>query len=246
MTTSLDVGSISAWVLDLNENQPSEQKTSGPQDNPSYDNGMEICASAVGWILCEKSELHRDGKSGEVASRRWVCLGQGYRLKKWMEKTDRIREPRGITRNGWKAELRVNYDKLKGKLVNEADLAHAKALRQVGVKVCQFMNYKSDHAGGFHHIGYMGKDMRNRIDAYHRAQIIDTDTEAAIAYLSARVDYDARVYFEYTLDEENRLRNLFWTDTVARYDYEQFEDVLALMQRIRKMHTINLWSHLLV
>ncbi|XP_052296958.1 protein FAR1-RELATED SEQUENCE 5-like [Citrus sinensis] len=334
MTTSLDVGSISAWVLDLNENQPSEQKTSGPQDNPSYDNGMEICASAgtslppqtseskdyfgdksatissshttyslpkkselieVGVGSCfdtvndahiwykkyaksvgfsvRKDELHRDGKSGEVASRRWVCSGQGYRLKKWMEKTDRIREPRGITRNGWKAELRVNYDKLKGKyvvtkfvfehtyllvelhetqflrshrLVNEADLAHAKALRQVGVKVCQFMNYKSDHAGGFHHIGYMGKDMRNRIDAYHRAQIIDTDTEAAIAYLSARVDYDARVYFEYTLDEENRLRNLFWTDTVARYDYEQFEDVLALMQRIRKMHTINLWSHLLV
>ena len=83
-------------------------------------------------------------------------------LKKWMEKTDRIRELRGITRNGCKAELRVNYDKLKWKyvvtkfvfyhthrlvephetqflrshrLVNEADLAHAKALRQVGVKV---------------------------------------------------------------------------------------------------------------
>ena len=34
------------------------------------------------------------------------------------------------------------------------------------------------------------------------------------------------MYFEYTLNEENRLRN-FWTDTVGRYDYEQFGDVLA-------------------
>ena len=113
-----------------------------------------------------------------------------------MEKTDIVREPRGITCNGCKAELHVNYDKLKGKyvvtkfvfehthglvephetqflrsyrLVNEAYLGHAKALRHVGVKVCQFMNYKSDQAGGFHHVGYMGKDMRNRIDADHRA-----------------------------------------------------------------------------
>ncbi|KAL9408765.1 hypothetical protein AB3S75_047198 [Citrus x aurantiifolia] len=67
------------------------------------------------------------------------------------------------------------------------------------------MNYKSDQAEGFHNVGYMGKDMRNRIDAGHRAQIIDTDTEAAIAYLFARVDYDAGVYFKYTLDEDNRL-----------------------------------------
>ena len=29
-----------------------------------------------------KDELRRDGKNGEVASRRWVCLGQGYKLKK--------------------------------------------------------------------------------------------------------------------------------------------------------------------
>ena len=49
----------------------------------------------------------------------------------------------------------------------------------------------------------MGKDMRNRIDVDHRAQIIDINTEAVIMYLSTRVDYDAGVYFEYTLDEEN-------------------------------------------
>ena len=80
----------------------------------------------------------------------------------------------------------------------------------------------------------MGKDMWNRIDASHRAQIIDTNTEAAIVYLSARVDYDAGVYFTYTLHEENRLQNLFWTNTVPQFDYEQFGDVLAFDATYKK------------
>ena len=53
-------------------------------------------------------------------------------------------------------------------------------------------------------------------------------TEDVIAYLSARADYDVGVYFEYTLDEENRLRNL------SRYDYEQFEDVLVFDATYKK------------
>ena len=143
MTITSKVGSISAWVLDLNDNKPSEQETSGAQDNPSYDNGMEICASvgtslppqtsgsneyfgdisatissghttysvpkkselievgvglyfdnvndahiwyknyakSVGFFV-RKDELRCDGKSGEIASWRWVCSGQGYMLKK--------------------------------------------------------------------------------------------------------------------------------------------------------------------
>ncbi|KAK9225100.1 hypothetical protein WN943_010141 [Citrus x changshan-huyou] len=147
-----------------------------------------------------------------------------------MEKTDRVKEPKGITRNGCKAELCVSYEKLKGKyVVPKFIFEHTHCLVEshetqflcshsmltkliwltqrhcdkLGVKVCQFMNYKSNQVGGFHHVGYMGKDMRNRIDVDHRAQIIDINTEAVIMYLSTMVDYDAGVYFEYTLDEEN-------------------------------------------
>ena len=42
------------------------------------------------------------------------------------------------------------------------------------------------------------------------------------------------MYFEYALNEENRLRNLFWIDNVARYDYEQFGDVLAFDATYKK------------
>ena len=57
-------------MLDLNDNQPSEQKTSGAQDNPSHDNEMEICAS-VGTSLppqtSESNEYFRD-KFGKISS----------------------------------------------------------------------------------------------------------------------------------------------------------------------------------
>ena len=144
MTTTSDVGSIFAWVLDLNDNMPSEQETSKAQENLFYENMTEISASAstslppqtaesndyfgdisttrssshttyiiptksdlievgvgsyfdivddahiwyknyaksVGFSV-RKDELRRDGKSGKVASQRWVCSGQGYGLKKW-------------------------------------------------------------------------------------------------------------------------------------------------------------------
>ncbi len=125
------------------------------------------------------------------------------------------------------------------RLVYDGDLAHTKALKQVGVNVCQFMNYKSNQAGWSIMLCIWVKTcrteyMQNRIYAGHRVQIIDTDTGAAIAYLSVRADYDTGVYFEYTLDEENRLRNLFWADTVARYDYEQFGDVLTFNATYKK------------
>ena len=68
--------------------------------------------------------------------------------------------------------------------------------------------------------------MQNRLDAYRCAEIGDTDFVATIAYFTAKSNNDLDLYHEYTLDDENRLRNLFSTDYMARYDYECFGDVL--------------------
>ena len=203
-----------------------------------------------------KDEVRRDNKNGKTIFRSWVCSCQGYRSKKYLDRTNRVREPRGITRNGCPAELRINYNNSVGKYVvskfidehthllatpyetqflrshrnvNDSDFTHAKALQHVGVKVCQFMDYKSDQVGGFHNVGFLGKDMQNKLDASRRVDFLETDSEAAIAYLSAKADSDLGVYFEYTLNEENMLRNLFWTDTVARHDCECFGIFWRLM-----------------
>ncbi|KAH9792410.1 protein FAR1-RELATED SEQUENCE [Citrus sinensis] len=163
-----------------------------------------------------------------------------------------VTESVGTTTNN--ASFRVNYDNSCGKYtvtefktehnhpltspnevhllrshrhVSEGDLAQAKALRHVGVKTCQVMDYVGDQVGGSHNLRFKRKDFENRLDADRRAEIGDTDSVATIAYFTAKSDNDHGLYHEYTLDDENRLRNLFWTDYMARYDYECFGDVLV-------------------
>ena len=50
-----------------------------------------------------------DCKTGKVRMRRWVCSSQGTRDIKHIQKTDRIREPKPITRFNCKAAFRVNF-----------------------------------------------------------------------------------------------------------------------------------------
>ncbi|KAH9658300.1 protein FAR1-RELATED SEQUENCE [Citrus sinensis] len=179
-----------------------------------------------------KNKLRRS-KSGRITIRRWVCNLKGYRAERYLANDNIVREPRPITRTGCKASFRVNYDNSSGKYtvtefrtehnhpltspnevhllrshwhVSEGDLAQAKALRHISVKTCQVVDY---------------------MDADRCAEIGDIDSMATIAYFTAKSDNDPGLYHEYTLDDENRLRNLFWTDYMARYDYECFGDVLA-------------------
>ena len=57
-------------MLDLNNNQSSEQKTSEAEDNPSYDNRIEICASAGTSLPPQTSESNEyfGDKSATISS----------------------------------------------------------------------------------------------------------------------------------------------------------------------------------
>ena len=61
--------------------------------------------------------------------------------------------------------------------------------------------------------------MQNTLDASTCAEVGDSDSDTTIAYFVAKAEHEPGLCFEYTLDDENRLRNLFWADCVARYDY---------------------------
>ena len=84
-----------------------------------------------------------------------------------------------------------------------------------------------DQVRGSHNLRFKRKDLQNRLDADRCAKIGDTNYVAAITYFTVKSDNDPGLYHEYTLDDDNRLRNLFWTDYLAQYDYECFADVLA-------------------
>ena len=111
--------------------------------------------------------------------------------------------------------------------VTDAELAQAKALRHVGVKTCLFMDYMVDQVEGPQNLRFTCKDIQNTLDASTRAEVGDSDLDITRAYFAVKFKHDPGLCFEYTLDDENRLRNLFWADCIACYDYQCFGDVLA-------------------
>ncbi|XP_020417986.1 protein FAR1-RELATED SEQUENCE 5 [Prunus persica] len=71
-----------------------------------------------------------------------------------------------------------------------------------------------------------GKDLYNKLDASRREILLDGDTEAALSYLKAKGAMDPEFFCKFSVDEENRLRNLFWRDSTSLLDYIAYGDVL--------------------
>ncbi|XP_062113565.1 uncharacterized protein LOC133824629 isoform X2 [Humulus lupulus] len=63
-----------------------------------------------------KDDVKRD-KHGLVYLRRWVCSKEGQRRQKHLERVDRKRKPKVLTRVGCCAAFRVNHDRKKGSWV---------------------------------------------------------------------------------------------------------------------------------
>ena len=58
-----------------------------------------------------------------------------------------------------------------------------------------------------------------------RKGIDEDDAESAIAYFTGRKDTDPTFYFEYDVDSEERLNNLFWSNAQPQVDYKYFSVV---------------------
>ena len=71
-------------------------------------NFYEKYAQCAGFSA-RKDDVHRDGK-GNIISRQLVCNKEGMRHKKHMERNDRVKEPKAITRTSCPARIRFRVD----------------------------------------------------------------------------------------------------------------------------------------
>ncbi|KAL6210510.1 hypothetical protein ACLB2K_015742 [Fragaria x ananassa] len=99
-------------------------------------------------------------------------------------------------------------------------------LRNVSIRTCHAYEYMVDKARGYKNVGFIIKDLYNKLYASRREIMFDGDTEAALAYLNGMCVEDTEFYGKFSVDEENKLCNLFWRDTRSLVDYERFRDVL--------------------
>ncbi|XP_008232311.2 PREDICTED: protein FAR1-RELATED SEQUENCE 4-like [Prunus mume] len=76
------------------------------------------------------------------------------------------------------------------------------------------------------HMSIEHMDMYNKLDASRREILLDGDTEAALSYLKVKGVMDPELFCKFSVDEENRLDNLFWRDSTSLLDYIAYDDVL--------------------
>ncbi|XP_028069603.1 protein FAR1-RELATED SEQUENCE 5-like [Camellia sinensis] len=169
---------------------------------------------------------------------------------------EKSRAPKALTRVSCKAQFCIRYDADAGegekyvvthfvtdhnhelaeqhcvmylrshRSLNSANKAQAMAMRNVGVKTSQIMDYMVNQSGSYENVGFVRTDLHNHIQAERRAEVEDGDAQGALVYLCAKLDVDARFFYKYDVCNDNKLQNLFWADSKLRANYAKFGDVL--------------------
>ncbi|KAK2638164.1 hypothetical protein Ddye_025959 [Dipteronia dyeriana] len=190
-----------------------------------------------------KDDLRCD-KNNSIVLRRWVCSREGHMPTKWLEKTDKVRAPKDETQVGYRVTFRVNFHGDTGLwIVSEFVIDHNHLLAlpsqvqfirsnrivkdAVGVNKSQVLDLMVEQAGSYENMGCTRKDVQSQLDAVRRDELFESDSAIVLAYLIAKAEADSGFFFKYTLDENNRLENLFWADSTSKTDYNCFGDVLA-------------------
>ncbi|CAI0462315.1 unnamed protein product, partial [Linum tenue] len=197
---------------------------------------------AIGFGI-RKSNTRYDTKK-EIVSRKWVCSGAGFRLKKT---TDRKIEPRVVTRFGCEAYMLITLKKKKDmrwhvtrfrnehnhqlapyhqvhhlrshRELSKADAALVSSLKSGGLRPCQIMNVVSNAAGGYANVGYTRQDVYNYVDRCRKENISNGDATAALSYLSCKSYNDNGFFMKFKVGDDSRLEKLFWADSISRLDF---------------------------
>ncbi|KAJ7945145.1 Protein FAR1-RELATED SEQUENCE 5 [Quillaja saponaria] len=214
----------------------------------SYDAGESFYhkyASAIGFNV-RKDDLGRN-KNNEVMMRKWVCNKEGSRMKKYLQRVDRHRTPRPITRFNCPAAFRIKLDHVTHKWVVKDFVAkHTHGLAPEldcctlqthwpmevdsstkGTKPNQVTEYLVQLAGGYEQLDSNQKELKDYVDVQSTAEATDSDVENALVFLIAKKEEDPGLFYE-TKILDGRKVCLFWADSRSQLDYASFGDVMAI------------------
>ncbi|CAL2277180.1 unnamed protein product [Prunus armeniaca] len=83
-----------------------------------------------------------------------------------------------------------------------------------------------DQCGKYLNVDFQIKDLYNKLDASCIEILLDNDTEVALSYLKVKRAIDPEFFCKFSVDEKNRLANLFWRDFTSLLDYIAYDDIL--------------------
>ncbi|XP_022856495.1 protein FAR1-RELATED SEQUENCE 5-like [Olea europaea var. sylvestris] len=109
--------------------------------------------------------------------------------------------------------------------------AHVKRRLEVndiaGIPLHKSYNSAVVEAGGYENMTCIEKDCRNYVEQIRRLRLGEGDAVAIQSYFSKMQAQCSGFYFSMDLDEELRLKNIFWADNRSRQAYKEFGDVVT-------------------
>ncbi|VFQ67198.1 unnamed protein product [Cuscuta campestris] len=203
-------------------------------------------ARSVGFPM--RTRTTRKAKDGTPRSVTFVCSRQG----KKESKTQDVFHPRPTMQLGcearvtascdgdgiWKisvVQLLHNHDlsptKSRIYRCNRSVLASVKKQLEVndkaGIPLHKSFQAAVVEAGGYEELGFIEKDCRNYIEEFRRLRLGLGDAEAIQGYFNNMQAKNDGFFFSMDVDEESRLRNVFWVDNRCRQCYKSFGDVVT-------------------
>uniref|UniRef100_A0A2N9IE97 Protein FAR1-RELATED SEQUENCE n=1 Tax=Fagus sylvatica TaxID=28930 RepID=A0A2N9IE97_FAGSY len=96
-----------------------------------------------------------------------------------------------------------------------------------GVRINSSIKASIVEAGGYENVTYNQRDVRNFLEKERRLKCKEGDGQALHDYFVRMQAKNSNFYHALDLDDELRVRNVFWVDARSRAAYESFNDVIT-------------------
>ncbi|XP_040994244.1 protein FAR1-RELATED SEQUENCE 5-like [Juglans microcarpa x Juglans regia] len=195
-------------------------------------------------IMTQRSHRFEDGRL------RYITLGCARGGKAWNQTTN-VARPRPTSKTGCNARINATFSEGMLKLLTvhnthnhklspqkarffrcnrEVSLSIKRMLDtndQAGIRMNKSIAALVQEAGGFENLSFNEKDCRNYIDKARHLRLGKGGAGALHEYFD-RMQYKNNGFFSLMdMDDDERLKNIFWADSRSRASYKYFGDVVT-------------------
>ena len=125
---------------------------------------------------------------------------------------------------------------LNHKRMTDDEKAFSKILQDARIKPMKIMAIFRELKGSFKNVFFKARNLDN-LKQKERIKTRNSDIEATVNYLKKVQIESPGFYYTMRVDEENRVKSIFWTDARGKMDYEYMETLYCLIQLLVQTNT---------
>ena len=205
-----------------------------------------------GFSVRKDSLKYSKGPEGTKRLRKYRCARAGKRQAKLCTMEGRTRRLRGETRCFCDAHITLKLDKERDiwyvssfnddhshvlarpdevtflwshNQIKEYQKAEILTMAGAGIRKHMIYDQLVSRYGSYAKASFGRKKLYNMCYREKMKLLAQGDADTAIGIMMTRKERDPDFFFEHTVDDEGRLKNIFWCDSQSRRDYVDYGDV---------------------